>query len=199
MEELNYEGFHGTDRESARKIAREKKFIPGEDADNEDFLGKGVYFFKEEEHAVLWNLKKARDDGNRNLKYEDYILEYAILKVDILVNRSNLLDLNSPKDIAKYEKICKKIQEKFEEDEEYRDALHKDRAIINYLYKKHYMDEIYVIRKFEGQKTRTLNVNVGDYIQRDVLCVKNNEIITNIRIIKDIEKDLYKDIRYVSI
>lgn len=199
MEELKYEGFHGTDRESARNIIKERKFVPGEDADNEDFLGKGVYFFKEEEHAVLWNLKKARDCGNRNLKYEDYILEYAILKADILVNRKNLLDLNTPRDIAKYEKICKRFQKEFEEDEEYKEALHKDRAIINYFYKKHYMDGIYVIRKFEGQKTKTLNINVGDYIQREVLCIKNNEIIKNICIIKDIKKDLYEDIKYVSI
>ncbi len=199
MEEPDYEVFHGTDREIARKIVKENKFIPGEDTDNEDFLGKGVYFFKEEEHAVLWNLKRARDRGNRYLKYEDYILEYAILQADIMIDKKNLLDLNHPKDITKYEKICRKFQREFEEDIEYKEALHKDRAIINYLFKKHYMDGIYAIRKFEGQKTKTSNINVGDYIQREVLCVKNNEIIKNIKIIKDIKKDLYEDIKYISI
>ena len=36
MEELIYNGFHGTSRENARKIVGAQSFIPGEDKDNED-------------------------------------------------------------------------------------------------------------------------------------------------------------------
>lgn len=199
MEEIKYKLFHGTTREVAIKILRDNKFKPGEDLDNEDFLGKGVYFFKEKEHAVLWNLKKAKDNGKRNLNYNEYILEYAVLKADLTVMRKNLLDLNYPKDILKYNKIIKKVEEKFINDEEYINAKHKERAIINYLYKHCYMDGIYVIRKFERQKTKTTNLNVGDYIQRDVLCIKKEELIKNIEMEPDINKQAYYDIKNIYI
>ena len=199
MEKIKYKLFHGTTREAAIKILNENKFKPGEDLDNEDFLGKGVYFFKEKEHAVLWNLKKAKDKGKRNLNYNEYILEYAVLKADLTVMRKNLLDLNYPKDILKYNKIIKKVEEKFINDEEYINAKHKERAIINYLYKHSCMDGIHVIRKFEGQRTKTTNLNVGDYIQRDVLCIKKEELIKNIEMEADINKQAYYDIKNIYI
>lgn len=197
MEEINYRLFHGTERERAIKILKDGKFIPGEDLDNKDFLGKGVYFFREKEHAILWNLKKAKDDGKRNLRYDKYILEYAVLRADISIMRKNLLDLNYPKDIVKYDKVVRRFQKEFEEDQEYINARHKERAIINYLYKHNYMDGIYVIRKYEGQKTKTSELNVGDYIQRDVLCIKKEELIKNIKMEKNIDKEAYNDIKNI--
>lgn len=197
MEEIKYRLFHGTERKTAIKILKDGKFIPGEDLDNKDFLGKGVYFFREKEHAILWNLKKAKDDGKRNLKYEKYILEYAVLKADVSIMRKNLLDLNYPKDIVKYDKVVRRFQKEFEEDQEYINAAHKERAIINYLYKHNYMDGIYIIRKYEGQKTKTSELNVGDYIQRDVLCIKKEELIKNIEMERDINKEVYNDIKNI--
>ena len=197
MEEIKYRLFHGTEKEKAIKILKDGKFIPGEDLDNKDFLGKGVYFFKEKEHATLWNLKKAKDDGKRNLKYDRYILEYAVLKADISIMRKNLLDLNYPKDIVKYDKVVRRFQKEFEEDQEYINATHKERAIINYLYKHNYMDGIYVIRKYEGQKTKTSELNVGDYIQRDVLCIKKEELIKNIEMEENIDREAYNDIKNI--
>ena len=197
MEEINYRLFHGTERERAIKILKDGKFIPGEDLDNKDFLGKGVYFFREKEHAILWNLKKAKDDGKRNLRYDKYILEYAVLRADISIMRKNLLDLNYPKDIVKYDKVVRRFQKEFEEDQEYINARHKERATINYLYKHNYMDGIYVIRKYEGQKTKTSELNVGDYIQRDVLCIKKEELIKNIKMEKNIDKEAYNDIKNI--
>lgn len=198
MEELIYNGFHGTSRENARKIVGAQSFIPGEDKDNEDFLGKGVYFFKENSHAVLWNLKKAKDNGYRNVKYKDYVLHYAVLEAEIKCSKKNLLDLEDINDIVKYDKICKKFQKEFENDEEYIEAEHKERAIINYFYKKKYMDGIFVIRKIKTQKIDSLDLNVVNKLNREILCVKESKIINNINIIKDIDKDTYNNIRYIS-
>ncbi len=199
MKEVNFELFHGTTKKVADKILKENKFIPGEDLDNEDFLGKGVYFFKEKEHAILWNLKKAKDNRMRNLSYEYYILKYAVLKANLTIMRNNLLDLNYPKDIVKYEKIVNRFGKEFINDKDYNDAKHKERAIINYLYKHHYMDGIYVIRKFEGQKTKTTKLNVGDYIQREVLCIKKEQLLKNIKMEPNINKETYYEIKKIYI
>ena len=54
----------------------------------------------------------------------------------MLYQEGNILDLENINDIVKYDKICKRFQKEFENDEEYINANHKDRAIINYFYKK---------------------------------------------------------------
>lgn len=138
-----YIRYHGTDRNSANKIVTQQKFIPGNDEDNEDFLGKGIYFFKDDKHAVLWNLKKAKDEGKVNLTYNDYIIKYVVVSANIVINRKNILDLEDINDIVKYDKLCKRFEKEFEDDEEYSTA----NQIINYFYKKRYMDNIYAIRK----------------------------------------------------
>lgn len=191
-------GYHGTNKEDAEKIVTKQNFIPGEDSDNEDFLGKGVYFFKVKDHAVLWNLKKEKDKGKVNLKYREYILKYKVLSANIIINKSNLLDLEKVKDIVKYDKICKRFQEEFQDDLEYAEAEHKDRAIINYFYKKRYMDNIYAIRKIEGQRNRVSSLNVADYLERDIICVKDTRIIRDIKMESDIQRDEYNNIKYIS-
>lgn len=197
-EEKVIEVYHGTTKKYAKKIFREQKFIAGKDEDNEDFLGKGIYFFKNNEHAVLWNLKKANDCGKKNLQYKDYILYYSVISAKICIERKNILDLEDIKDLVKYDKICKRFKKEFEDDLEYITAVHKERAIINYFYKKRYMENIFVIRKILGQKNNTVDLNVGEYLQREVICVKNDKIIQDIEIMADIETNTYNTIKYIS-
>ncbi len=60
------------------------------------------------------------------------------------------------------------------------------------------MDNIYAIRKIKGQKNNTIDLNVSDYLQRDIICVKNDKIINNIIIERDIENNTYNNIKYIS-
>ena len=196
--EYKIDGYHGTKRKNAKKIIKQQQFIPGEDEDNEDFLGRGIYIFRNDEHAVLWNLKKAKDEGKINLHYNDYVAKYVVVLANITVEKKNILDLEDINDIVKYDKICKRFQKEFEDDEEYSTANYKDRAIINYFYKKRYMDNIYAIRKIIGQKTNTIDLNISSYLQRDIICVKNDKIISDISIQKDIENSTYNNIKYIS-
>ncbi len=197
-ESIKEEIYHGTTSENAEKIINMNKFYPGEEKVDEQFLGKGIYFFRNSQHAVMWNIKRAKDVKLRNLPYKRYIQKYSILKSKIEYNRKNLLDLNDANDIAKYDKICKRIKRQFLYDQEYQTALHKDRAIINYLYKKNLMEGIYIIRKISGQRPKVDELNVTDWIQRDILCVKDDKIITDVgqRII--IEEKEYNNIKVVS-
>ena len=61
------------------------------------------------------------------------------------------------------------------------------------------MDGIYVIRKFEGQKTKTTKLNVGDYIQREVLCIKKEQLLKNIKMEPNINKETYYEIKKIYI
>jgi hypothetical protein len=198
VDNLEYKLYHGTNKKSANKIVREQLFIPGKDEDNEDFLGKGIYFFGKNQHAVLWNLKIAKDKGKRNLSYKNYVLNYAVVGAKINLNRSNLLDLEDANDIAKYEKICKRFEKEFEEDEEFKRAKHKDRAIINYFYKNGYMEGIYAIRKIMWQNINTSGINIAKQMQREIFCVKRGDIVSDIEIVENVEENTYKSIQYIS-
>lgn len=197
-EEIEIIGYHGTKKEIAIEIEKQQKFIPGEDENNEDFLGKGIYFFTKNDHTILWNLKKAKDNGNIHLSYKRYVNEYSTVLANILISRKNLLDLEDIKDIVKYNKICKKFEKEFQDDEEFIDAEFKDRAIINYLYKKGYMDGIFAVRKISGQQIRTKYLNVAHYLEREIICVKNDKIINNIKIVKNVDINTYNNIKSIS-
>lgn len=197
MNEINLDLFHATDNKSARIILKEQKFIPGEDLDNEDFLGKGIYFFKEKEHAVMWNIKKAKEDKINYFNYKEYIINYAILKTNLLFKKNNFLDLDLPSKTADYNKLCRKFENIFGEDEEYKYAQHKDRAMINYLYKNNLMDGIYIIKKIFSNRVKTSEFNITKSIEREVYCVKDDRIIRSIEIMPNIEKNTYNSIKLI--
>ncbi len=198
MTTINEKVYHGTTTEKANNIISTNKYIPGEENVNDQFLGKGIYFFRDKQHAVMWNLKHARDNKLGKLPYKKYIEEYSVLESELEYKRKNMLDLNDMNDVAKYNKVCKKIKNIFLSDEDYESAEYKDRAIINYLYKKNCMDEIYVIRKISGQRANVDKLNAADFIQRDILCVKDDKIIKDIGNSIKIEVNEYNNIKAVS-
>lgn len=198
MTSINEKVYHGTTTESANNIISTNEYIPGEKNVDEQFLGKGIYFFRDKQHAVMWNLKIARDNNCRKLPYNKYIEEYSVLESELEYERENLLDLNDINDVVKYNKICEKIKNVFLEDEDYESAEHKERAIINYLYKKNWVDGIYIIRKIFGQKVNVDKLNVADYIQRDILCVKDDRVIKDIGKSVKIEENEYNNIKAIS-
>lgn len=198
MSEIIEDVFHGTTIQNAKSIIKDNKYYPGKENVNDQFLGEGIYFFKNNQHAVMWNLKKARDEKILNLSYKKYIKKYTVIKSELKYKKENLLDLNDANDIAKYDKICRKIKQKFENEEEFKTAKRKERAIINFLYRKNLIDGIFVIRKISGQKNNVDENNVADYIERDILCVKNDCVINNIGKCIKICSDEYNNIKAIS-
>ena len=198
MDDIIEEVYHGTTNSNAEKILKENKYCAGDENVNEQFLGKGIYFFRNSQHAVMWNLKRARDIKLRKLSYKRYKIMYTVIKSKIKYKRKNMLDLNNINDIVKYDKICKKIKQKFLNDTDYKNAIHKDRAIINYLYNKELMDGIFIIRKISSQTPKVDKLNVVDFIQRDILCVKNDSVINDIGKCIITEENEYNNIKEIS-
>ena len=53
------DAFHGTEIEVAKKIHRDKKFIPG--LNDQYYLGDGIYFYEASlEHAKIWGRKRLK-------------------------------------------------------------------------------------------------------------------------------------------
>lgn len=191
--------YHGTTKKNALSILKSNEFIPGEDNIDEQYLGKGIYFFRNMQHAVWWNLRHASHNNVTHLIYRKYMSKYSVLNCKIEYDEENLLDLNDMNQVAKYNKICQKLKDKFLNDDDYKNAKYKDRAIINFLYKNNYMEGISIIRKIVGQKVDVDELNVATHIQRDMLCIKDGEIIKEIEDSTKIEENEYNNIKAVSL
>lgn len=73
--------YHGTSKANADKIVKEHLFFQS-DKENE-WLGRGIYFFGEKEDAHWWN-SHSRFDGQ----------EMEILEVELVCDESDILDLD---------------------------------------------------------------------------------------------------------
>ena len=61
------------------------------------------------------------------------------------------------------------------------------------------MEGISIIRKIVGQKVDVDELNVATHIQRDMLCIKDGEIIKEIEDSTKIEENEYNNIKAVSL
>ena len=189
--------YHGTTNECALSILNMNKFIQGKD-NNEDFLGEGIYFFDNYKHALLWNIKDYNKRCNSKFEFDEFSKLYDILDVIIQVKRENILDLDDNSDIVKFDKIVKKIAGILDILPEYIDAENKNSAILNFLQKKGYIDDIYIVKQSIKQKLNVDKRHSINYIFREVICVKNDKVIKLIDLHDKISKKEFEDAAYLS-
>ena len=190
--------YHGTTKENAESIMNMKKFIPGNDNDNRDLLGKGIYFFTDYNHAILWNIILYNKHNRNALDYDMYNNKYQILDAIISVRRENMIDLNNLNDITKFDKIVLKINNILEKLPEYIESKNKNSAIINYLQKNGYIDDVYVVKQSIKQKLKVSSKHSVNYVYREVICVKDNRVIELIDLHQKISQEEFNDALYLS-
>lgn len=189
--------YHGTTNKCALSILKMNKFIPGKD-NNEDFLGEGIYFFDDYTHAIFWNIRDCKKCTGGILKYEEFIELYDILDVIIQVKRENVLDLDDSNDIVKFDKVVKKIGKILDSLPEYINAKNKNSAILNYLQKNGYLDDIYVVKQKIKQKLNVDGRHSINYVFRQVICVKNDKVIKLIDMHDKINEQEFENAVYLS-
>lgn len=190
--------YHGTSRDNAKSIIDMNKIIPGEDLDNADFLGKGIYFFDDYKNAIFWNVRDFKYKENKIPTYNDYIKKYSIIEAKIDCSNKNILNLNETSDLVKFDKIVNRISEILEKSEDYRMAKNKNAAIFNFLYNKNMMDGIFIIEKMFKQSINTSRYHSLGEIQRNVICVKDDAVIKNISLFSDVDKKVFDEVRYLT-
>lgn len=190
--------YHGTTKNCATSIISMNKFIPGEDIKNEDYLGKGIYFFDNYEHAILWNIRDYYMKETKEIDYDTYSNNYDIVEALIKVNKANILDLDTQKNIAKFDKLVNKIEKTLNALPEYLHARNKNAAILNYLQKNGYIDDVYLVKQKIKQTLRVSKLHSFNYIYREVICVKNDKIIKLIELHDNISEDDFDSAAYLS-
>ena len=108
---INFDGYHGTDNAHVRSILTTGFNLSVNDS---HWLGDGVYFFVKgksnypETQAEQWAILQAWDKVSQSNKYD----HFSVLKTEISVEESNLLDLTEPNGLEIFAYIKRKSAEK---------------------------------------------------------------------------------------
>ena len=181
-------GYHGTTKEKSESILKQGFKISKSQEQKYEWLGDGIYFWDDIFYAVQWNIinmeKKYNDKNEKNL------MNYAIIKSKIIVNKSKLFDISSPEGSIIYSKLKKKLEKKLIESgsEKLIEKLKKqsDKFWINILEDNGFFKEFDVIMAEFKNKKR--NEKYKDDILLNVqkqICVKNQKCIITSKLYRD--------------
>ena len=87
-------GYHGTTAENAEKILKDQRFLDSNK--NNEWLGKGVYFFAYRGHAEWWISQKKYREKNT-----------AVLQAKLEYEDNQLLDLDDPEQLKRLDQFIK--------------------------------------------------------------------------------------------
>ncbi len=181
-------GYHGTTKEKSESILKQGFKISKSQEQKYEWLGDGIYFLDDIFYAVQWNIINM--EKNYNDKNEKNLMNYAIIKSKIIVNKSKLFDISSPEGSIIYSKLKKKLEKKLIESgsEKLVEKLKKqsDKFWINILEDNGFFKEFDVIMAEFKNKKR--NEKYKDDILLNVqkqICVKNQKCIITSKLYRD--------------
>ena len=181
-------GYHGTTKEKSESILKQGFKISKSQEQKYEWLGDGIYFWDDIFYAVQWNIINM--EKNYNDKNEKNLMNYAIIKSRIIVNKSKLFDISSPEGSIIYSKLKKKLEKKLIESgsEKLVEKLKKqsDKFWINILEDNGFFKEFDVIMAEFKNKKR--NEKYKDDILLNVqkqICVKNQKCIITSKLYRD--------------
>lgn len=91
----SYVGYHGTTKESSKKIMKSKNFLKSRGED--EWLGPGVYFFEDEEDSHWW------------CKVRKKLISYSLIRVyltpNIVINF-----VSSKRDVENFKRFCSMVK-----------------------------------------------------------------------------------------
>ncbi len=163
-------GYHGTTKENANNVLKEKKFYLSKSP--RDWLGEGIYFYFNYADALDWTIQK---------EYK----EVAILHVIIRVPDENVIDFDSDKGSSIYsffEQELAKLEVEFCNGSTQENQC----ALMNYIWEKE--KDCKVMMASFARKPKLLKTMLDCRTKRKEMCVRSNEFIEEIiglKVIKD--------------
>ena len=191
--ENQFDLYHATERKKVLEIIQKQNFIVKEDVENKLFLGTGAYFYFNKMDAVDWNSRSIKKKNEKSKLFPSLIEltnQYSIVCATCKVEDDHILDLDTRSAMIKYKAIVTKIQKFIEPYTPYKDK-NEMSTIINYLYKNHLLENVYLIIKTFNY---SINKNFGMTLPKRIICVKKVDILSNYRETK-MTRDEYKELK----
>lgn len=190
--------YHATLKENALSMTNSQEFICNEKKADNEFLGRGAYFYNIRQNAVDWTIKMYKDVHRGKLPQNAIAIidKYRIVNADIEVKNSNILDLDNRINIKKMNDFANLVSEKLGMNitsDNYKPLA----VLLNYMERENYLEGIDIVQKDFGFPTN-LNKNLDKlkFINKKVICVKNNNIIKKMKIAKKINQKEFEDSMY---
>lgn len=197
MEEEVIELYHATLKKSAIAMTESQKFICNEENANNEFLGKGAYFYETRQEAVEWTLKMYKDkNGHYPTNCNEIIENYRIVIAKVKFLKKEVLNLDKREKIKQLNEIAKQVSSKLNLDllqEKYKPLA----VLLNYLEKEGWIEGVSIVERTFPFPIKMDNVikKISE-INKKVICVKDTNIINKMRIDKKITKKEYEDSLY---
>ena len=133
MDEENITGYHGTIKEAAKNIIETQKI--DNSIGDEEWLGRGKYFYDRYTNAIEYNMKKYNENKNINelISYNNLIINYAILETTIKCAKEDILNLDEIIILSKFVWAWEKIYNKVKENPNFQKLKYRDGYIIDYM------------------------------------------------------------------
>lgn len=171
---MEFKAYHGTTLSNAKSILKDRHFTYKRRVNH--WLGNGAYFFIEDRDAAKWWSSCIKDQGKK-----------AVLSVDIQIDESDLLDLDSmggSKEFMDFYNDLKDAPFQFKFTEEEQDFIHKHPKEKNHVIWSKIL-ELYMQLNPYRACCRTFEVNVnkfkieeiGFYAQERQLNIKDQQLI----------------------
>lgn len=123
--------FHGTTKESALKILKEKHF--DKSCNDDDWLGTGIYFYDNFNNAILYNIRKHINETREYPTYKELSEKREILVTNIEYTDDEIVDFNEIENLQKLLGLWKLFYDKVKNYETYKKLKYKDGFMINWL------------------------------------------------------------------
>lgn len=126
-------GYHGTSKNCAENIINTQNI---EDSiGDEEWLGKGKYFYDRCTNALEYNMKKYNENReiNKPISYNRLMREYCILEANISCDKKEILDLDEIVLLSKFIWAWEQIYEVVKDDEDFQKLEFRDGYIIDYM------------------------------------------------------------------
>ena len=186
------EGYHSTNKSNEESII---KF--GYDLDKckeeEQWLGKGVYFWKSLYYAVEWNYIHTHS-FSKNLIWNNILNNKTIFIAEIFIEKEKMIDLTSPEGTILFEEFQKVVKTNLNANE-IEEAEKKDDVFWIYMIQKRgffeKFDIIIASYRKEIKKSKIKSTrNFEKYIQTQI-CVKKTKNIIHNQVYSNIERIKY--------
>ena len=192
MDEENITGYHGTIKEAAKNIIETQKI--DNSIGDEEWLGRGKYFYDRYTNAIEYNMKKYNENKNINelISYNNLIINYAILETTIKCAKEDILNLDEIIILSKFVWAWEKIYNKVKENPNFQKLKYRDGYIIDYMineipgckYKVVVKTFDRITKEFKNRRKDNIvfdSTRIIYEIKQKYICVQDESVIKKIK------------------
>ena len=187
--------YHGSERTRGNEIIKTQQMKTSQG--DYHWLGDGAYFFKECAYAYRWIHLMCKRSKGEGFTEKDVLKDYMILQADINLKEERLFDLDNPEHNFDFNTVRESLEKELSKSRKYSQKRINDGQIINIMFKELGYQEKYDAIQYYFDTDTKGNPHSRIRLREYQLCVKNTEIIQNIREISKKDYEVERNEKFI--